>query len=64
MTTAVAALVDAGFSDRILFGSDASLEEGVDAIMEAGFLTPEQKEAILCRNAARFLRLGDEICGD
>ncbi len=57
-------LVDAGFSDRILFGSDASLEEGIDAIMEADFLTPEQKEAILCRNAARFLRLGDEICGD
>lgn len=55
-------LVDAGFSDRILFGSDASLEEGIAAIMDAEFLTDEQREAILCRNAARFLRLGDEIC--
>lgn len=57
-------LVDAGFSDRILFGSDASLEEGITAIMEADFLSQEQKQAILCKNAARFLRLGYEICGD
>ncbi len=57
-------LVDAGFSDRILFGSDGSLEEGIAAIMEADFLTHEQKEAILCKNAARFLRLSDEICED
>ena len=55
-------LIDAGFGDRVLFGSDASLEEGVAAIMEADFLTYEQKEAILCRNAATLLRLGDEIC--
>ena len=55
-------LVDAGFSDRILFGSDASLEEGIAAIMEADFLSRAQKEAILCKNASRFLRLGDEIC--
>lgn len=55
-------LVDAGFSDRILFGSDASLEEGIAAIMEAPFLTARQKRDILCNNAARFLRLGDNIC--
>jgi hypothetical protein len=55
-------LIDAGFGDRILFGSDASLEEGVAAIVEADFLTYEEKEAILCTNGARFLRLGDEIC--
>jgi hypothetical protein len=55
-------LVEAGFADRILFGSDTILEEGIAAILEAEFLTDEQKEAILCKNAARFLRLGEEIC--
>jgi hypothetical protein len=55
-------LVEAGFADRILFGSDTLIEDGISAIMEADFLTDEQKEAILCRNAARFLRLGEEIC--
>ena len=55
-------LVEAGFADRILFGSDTVLEEGITAILEADFLTDEQKEAILCKNAARFLRLGEEIC--
>jgi len=55
-------LVEAGFGDRILFGSDASLEAGVQAILDAPFLTPQQKEDILCNNAARFLRLGGEVC--
>lgn len=55
-------LVDAGFGDRILFGSDASLTDGVEAILEADFLTRQQKEDILCNNAARFLRLGEAIC--
>lgn len=55
-------IVDAGFSNRILFGSDADLGEGIDAIMEAGFLSDEQKRDILCNNAARFLRLGEQIC--
>lgn len=55
-------LVRAGLADRILFGSDGSLEEGVSAILEADFLTEQQKRGILCGNAARFLRLGDEIC--
>jgi hypothetical protein len=55
-------LVDAGFADRILFGSDTLVEEGINAILEADFLTDDQKEAILCKNAARFLRLGEEIC--
>jgi hypothetical protein len=56
-------LVEAGFGDRILFGSDGSLEEGVDAILEADFLTDRQKQEILCDNAARFLRLSQETCG-
>ncbi|MDX1675639.1 MAG: amidohydrolase family protein [Longimicrobiales bacterium] len=55
-------LVRAGFADRILFGSDASLAEGIDAILEADFLTEQQKRDILCANAARFLRLDEATC--
>ncbi|MEO7455719.1 MAG: amidohydrolase family protein [Gemmatimonadaceae bacterium] len=53
-------LVDAGFASRIMFGSDGSarrLRDGINAIMEADFLTPEQKRAILHDNAAKFLRM-------
>jgi hypothetical protein len=56
-------LVRAGFGDRILFGSDASLSEGIDAILEADFLTDQEKRDILCGNAARFLRLDETTCG-
>jgi len=55
-------LVRAGFAHRILFGSDASLSDGVDAIVEADFLTEEEKRLILCDNAVRFLRLDDSTC--
>ena len=55
-------LIQAGFADRILFGSDTLLEEGVAAIRDADFLTQDQKAGILCRNATVFLRLGDEGC--
>ena len=55
-------LVDAGFSDRILFGSDSTLKEGIDAVLDADFLTEQQKRDILCNNAARFLKLDDGIC--
>lgn len=55
-------LVRAGLGERILFGSDAALEEGVSAILEADFLTEQQKRDILCNNAARFLRLDEETC--
>ena len=61
-TTEARRLVDAGFGNRILFGSDASLEDGIEAILEADFLTNQQKQDILCNNAARFLRLDDAIC--
>ncbi len=59
----LAALVDAGFLDRIMFGSDqivypGLIELGVRAINEAPFLDVDQKRAILHDNAARFLRLG------
>jgi hypothetical protein len=53
-------LVDAGFANRIMFGSDGGirhLRAGIEAIMTADFLTEEQKRAILHDNAARFLRL-------
>lgn len=55
-------LVVSGFVDRIMFGSDqmnwpGAIEEGIDAINEAPFLTLEQKKAIFHDNAKRFLRL-------
>ena len=57
-------LVDAGFSGRIMFGSDfpAQLSEGIDAILAADFLSQTQKADILCNNAARFLRLPPSVC--
>lgn len=55
-------LVRAGFADRILFGSDADLGVGISAILEADFLTEQQKRDILCNNAARFLRLDPQTC--
>ena len=55
-------LVVAGFVDRILYGSDqmnwpGAIEEGINAINDAPFLSLEQKKAILHDNAVRFLRL-------
>lgn len=57
-------LVDAGFGKRIMFGSDFpdQVESGVAAIVDADFLTAEQKSDILCNNAARFLRLEPSTC--
>lgn len=53
-------LVEAGFGDRIMFGSDGGpkhLRAGILAIREAPFLSDAQKKAILHDNAARFFRL-------
>ena len=55
-------MTDAGFSQRILFGSDQTIWPqgiglGIRTINEAPFLTAEQKRDILYNNAARFLRL-------
>jgi uncharacterized protein len=57
-------LVRAGFASRIMFGSDFpnQVRPGIAAILAADYLTEEQKADILCGNAARFLRLGAEIC--
>jgi predicted TIM-barrel fold metal-dependent hydrolase len=59
------ALVDAGFGDRIMFGSDqlrwpGLIERSIAVIEEAPFLSEEQKRDILYNNAARFLRLSEE----
>jgi predicted TIM-barrel fold metal-dependent hydrolase len=60
-------LVDAGFEERILWGSDQMIWPGtiavaIETVEKADFLTPRQKRAIFYDNAARFLRLGkDEI---
>jgi uncharacterized protein len=58
-------LVDAGFSKRIMFGSDQTIWPqaiglAIRTIEEAPFLTEEQKRDILYNNAARFLRLSPE----
>lgn len=55
-------LVDAGFSKRIMFGSDPgpfpkAIGAGIESVEQAPFLTSEQKRDILYNNAARFLRL-------
>ncbi|MDE3104582.1 MAG: amidohydrolase family protein [Acidobacteriota bacterium] len=55
-------LVDAGFEDRVMFGTDQLIWPGlmrysISVIQNADYLTPEQKRDILYNNAARFLRL-------
>jgi uncharacterized protein len=59
-------LVDAGFSDRIMFGSDNMVWPDSFGLAirrtSAPFLSDDQKRDILCRNAARFLRLPDDVC--
>jgi hypothetical protein len=59
------AIVDAGFADRVMFGSDqmvwpGTIERAIGVIDEAPFLSKEQKRAIFYNNAARFLRLSKE----
>lgn len=58
-------LVEAGFVDRVLFGSDSmvwpgAVEPAIASIEEADFLTDAQKRAILYENAVRFLRFSDD----
>lgn len=56
------AIVDAGFSKRVMFGSDQMvwpgvIERSIKVIEKAPFLSAAQKRDILYNNAARFLRL-------
>jgi uncharacterized protein len=58
-------IVEAGFVDRVLFGSDQmiwpeAVERSIESIEGAPFLTAGQKRAILHDNAVRFLRLDDK----
>ena len=55
-------MVDAGFEDRIMFGTDQFMwpklmAYSIGIIQNADYLTPEQKRDILYNNAVRFLRL-------
>jgi uncharacterized protein len=55
-------LVDAGFEDRVMFGTDQLLwpklmAYSISIIQNADYLTPQQKRDILYNNAARFLRI-------
>jgi len=59
------AIVEAGFWNRVMFGSDQMvwpgvIERSIAVVEEAPFLTEEQRRAILYDNAARFLRLTEE----
>jgi predicted TIM-barrel fold metal-dependent hydrolase len=59
------AIVDAGFTNRVMFGSDqmvwpGTIERAIAVIDEAPFLTPQQKRDIFYNNAARFLRFSEE----
>ena len=58
-------IVDAGYGDRVMFGSDQmvwpeTIGRSIDIINDAPFLSEAQKRDILFNNAARFLRLSDE----
>jgi len=58
----IARLVDAGFEDRVMFGTDELIWPGlmrysIGIIQNADYLSSEQKRDILYNNAARFLRL-------
>ena len=58
-------IVDAGFANRVMFGSDQMvwpgvIERAIAVIEKAPFLSPQQKRDILYNNAARFLRLSSE----
>lgn len=55
-------LIDAGFENRIMFGSDEmvwpdAVSAAIDTIQDDPALTSGQKRDILYNNAARFLRI-------
>ena len=62
------ALVDAGFGDRLMFGSDQMLWPqaiplAIDGVASAPFLTAQQKADIFYKNAARFFRIDADVKG-
>ncbi len=55
-------LVEAGFEDRVMYGTDQLqwpklMAYSISIIQNADYLSPEQKRDILYNNAVRFLRL-------
>jgi len=59
-------VVDAGYGERVMFGSDQMvwpgiIEPSIKVIEDAPFLDAKQKRDILYNNAARFLRLSEEM---
>jgi len=55
-------IVEAGFEDRVMFGTDQMvwpklMAASIGVIENATYLSPQQKRDILYNNAARFLRL-------
>lgn len=57
--------VQAGFGNRVMFGSDQMvwpgvMERSIAVIEEAPFLSEEQKRDVLYNDAARFLRLSEK----
>ncbi|WP_109484590.1 amidohydrolase family protein [Occallatibacter savannae] len=55
-------IVEAGFEDRVMFGTDQMewpklMAYSISIIQNADYLSPEEKRDILYNNAARFLRL-------
>ena len=60
-------LVDAGFSKRIMFGSDQmvwpdAIGRAIETVESAPFLSETQRRDIMCRNAMTFLRLDKTVC--
>ena len=58
-------LVNAGFGDRLLFGTDQMLWPGalglaIEKVKAVPFLTDQQRRDILYNNAARFLGLSED----
>ncbi len=63
--SALKQLMDAGFGQRIMFGSDQMVWPGaisfaIKTVNEAPFLSESERRDILYRNAARFLNLSPE----
>ena len=61
----IKSLIDAGFGDRIMYGTDQMswpdvIDTGIETIQSADFLSVKQKEDIFYNNAARFLGLSEE----
>lgn len=50
-------LIDAGFENRLMFGSDnGDIKIAIDNVKELDFLTEEQKEKIFYKNAEEFFK--------